>query len=594
MPSSRWSSSTAWATSPRKEQNYLTPLEAATTPNLDEIAKDSAQGRMIPAAPGITPGSGPGHLGLFGYDPLEFQVGRGVIEALGLGMELKPGDVCARANFATLDPKGIVTDRRAGRIPTETCEKLCAMLAAKIKKIGDTDILIKAGKEHRFVVVFRGKGLEGPLTDADPNREGFAIPTVKPRDENNAGQKKMAALIADFYKAALPIIAKEKPANGFLMRGIAHQPHIPLFEERYKLKPACLAVYPMYKGLAQLVGMKKIEGPATIAEQFERYLKEYDNFDFFFIHYKYTDKYGEDGNFMAKMKAIEDFDAALPILLRKKPDVLAITGDHSTPCAVKGHSWHPQPVLLHSAVERFGQAGTFHGNRREQRLARRVCGEISHPPHAGQREDVRQVRGVSLKIDFVGAEVTRHKNISETPYVDLLHYQTMNLPNKLTVSRFVLTVVFLWALFWPWPIPFRGTLALFFFGACGHHGFSRWPHRAQPRAHHQFRHFDGPAGGQGHDLLGVHCVCREYAPETGRTAQGRRLDGRHHRRARTGHHRFAAAGGVEKHRAGRRKIRQTQDHLANRGHQCAAGRGRLSRMAAVAAGHFHAVGGCIC
>ena len=161
-----------------KEQNYLTPLEAATTPNLDKIAKDSAQGRMIPAAPGITPGSGPGHLGLFGYDPLEFQVGRGVIEALGLGMELKPGDVCARANFATVDAKGIVTDRRAGRIPTETCEKLCAMLAAKIKKIGDTEIIIKAGKEHRFVVVFRGKGLEGPLTDADPNREGFPIPTV--------------------------------------------------------------------------------------------------------------------------------------------------------------------------------------------------------------------------------------------------------------------------------------------------------------------------------------------------------------------------------------------------------------------------------
>src|ERR1700691_2522476 len=184
-----------------KEQNYLTPLEAAYTPNLDAISKNSAQGRMIPAAPGITPGSGPGHLGLFGYDPLEFQVGRGVIEALGLGMELKPGDICARANFATLDTKGIVTDRRAGRIATEVCEKLCAMLAAKIKKIGDTEIIIKAGKEHRFVVIFRGKGLEGPLTDADPNREGFPIPTVHPRDENNAGQKKMAEIVADFYTA---------------------------------------------------------------------------------------------------------------------------------------------------------------------------------------------------------------------------------------------------------------------------------------------------------------------------------------------------------------------------------------------------------
>jgi 2,3-bisphosphoglycerate-independent phosphoglycerate mutase len=351
-----------------QEQNYLTPLEAARTPNLDALSKNSAQGRMIPVAPGITPGSGPGHLGLFGYDPLEFQVGRGVIETLGLGLELKAGDVAARANFCTLDAKGIVTDRRAGRISTDICEKLCAKLATKIKKIGDTEVVIKAGKEHRFVVVFRGQGLEGPLTDADPNREGFAVPTVHPRDENNAGQKKMAGLIAEFYKAALPILEKEKPANGFLMRGIAHQPHIPLFEERYKLKPACLAVYPMYKGLAQLVGMKKIEGPQTIAEQFERYLAEYNNYDFFFIHYKYTDKAGEDGNFAAKKKAIEDFDAALSILLKKKPDVLVVTGDHSTPVALKGHSWHPQPVLLHSAVsgsdklERFTETGANLGS----------------------------------------------------------------------------------------------------------------------------------------------------------------------------------------------------------------------------------------
>jgi 2,3-bisphosphoglycerate-independent phosphoglycerate mutase len=351
-----------------REQNFLTPLEAAQTPNLDQLAKDSAQGRMIPVAPGITPGSGPGHLGLFGYDPLEFQVGRGVIEALGLGIELKPGDVCARANFATLDAKGIVKDRRAGRIPTETCEKLCAMLSARIKKIGDVQVIIKPGKEHRFVVVFRGKGLEGPLTDADPNREGFVIPTVKPRDAKNLKQKIMAKLIADFYKAALPVIAKEKPANGFLMRGIAHQPEIPSFEERYLLKPAALAVYPMYKGLSQLVGMAKIEGPQTIKEQLERYIAEYDNYDFFFIHYKYTDKAGEDGDFAAKKKAIEEFDAALPVLLQKKPAVLAITGDHSTPCAMKGHSWHPQPVLLHSAIsgsdklERFTETGANIGS----------------------------------------------------------------------------------------------------------------------------------------------------------------------------------------------------------------------------------------
>ena len=350
-------------------QNEVTPLEAAATPNLDTlVAAGCAQGRMIPVAPGITPGSGPGHLGLFGYDPLEFQVGRGVIEALGLGLELKAGDVCARANFCTLDGKGLVTDRRAGRIPTEICEDLCALLSKKIKKIGGTEVLIKAGKEHRFVVIFRGKGLEGPLTDSDPNREGLPIAGVRPTNVKSLKQKKAAKLVAGFYQTALPLLAKRKPANGFLLRGIAHQPAIPTFEERYGLKAAAIAVYPMYKGLAQLVGMKKIEGPQTIQEQCERYVSEYDRYDYFFSHYKYTDKAGEDGNFEAKKKAVEDFDAALPILLGKKPDVLVITGDHSTPCAMKGHSWHPQPVLLHSPfsgsdkLDRFSETGANMGS----------------------------------------------------------------------------------------------------------------------------------------------------------------------------------------------------------------------------------------
>jgi 2,3-bisphosphoglycerate-independent phosphoglycerate mutase len=351
-----------------KAQGYLTPLEAAKTPNLDALTQDAVQGRMTPVAPGITPGSGPGHLGLFGYDPLEFEVGRGVIEALGLGLELGAGDVAARANFCTLDDKGIVTDRRAGRIDTVVCEELCHLLASKVKKVGDAEVIIKAGKGHRFVVVFRGKGLEGPLTDADPHREGAPIPIAEGPDPKSAKQKKTAKLVADFYKQALPLIAKRKPANGFLMRGIAHQPEIPLFQDRYQLKPACLAVYPMYKGLAQLVGMTKIEGPQTIREQFQRYLTEYDNYDFFFIHFKYTDMYGEDGNFEAKKKAIEEFDAALPVLLQKRPDVLAITGDHSTPCAIKGHSWHPQPVLLTSAysgsdkLDRFTETGANLGS----------------------------------------------------------------------------------------------------------------------------------------------------------------------------------------------------------------------------------------
>src|SRR5437016_1295409 len=214
------------------EQGYLTPLEAAITPNLDALARDSAQGRMLPVAPGITPGSGPGHLALFGYDPLECQVGRGVIEALGLGLELKSGDVAARANFCTLDAKGIVTDRRAGRIETSVCEELCALLSQKIKKIGDAHVIIKPGKGHRFVVLFRGKGLEGPLTDADPHREGLPVPKVEPVNAKSAKARKAAKLVAEFYQAALPILARKKPANGFLLRGIAHQPAIPSFQDR--------------------------------------------------------------------------------------------------------------------------------------------------------------------------------------------------------------------------------------------------------------------------------------------------------------------------------------------------------------------------
>ena len=350
------------------EQGFLTPLESAFTPNLDKLAKLSAQGRITPVAPGITPGSGPGHLALFGYDPVEIQVGRGVIEALGLGIELQAGDVAARANFCTLDGNGIVTDRRAGRIETEVCEELCALLSNRITKLGDVQVIIKAGKGHRFVVIFRGKGMEGPLTDADPHREGKPVPKVEPVNAKSAKAQKAAALIAEFYQLALPILKDRQPANGFLMRGIAHQPKLELFEERYKLKPACLAVYPMYKGLAQLVGMKKIEGAQTISDQFEMYLNEYDNYDFFFIHYKYTDMHGEDGNFDAKRKSIEELDRALPLLLEKKPDVLAITGDHSTPCKVRGHSWHPQPVLLHSEysgcdkLERFTETGANLGS----------------------------------------------------------------------------------------------------------------------------------------------------------------------------------------------------------------------------------------
>ena len=323
-----------------EETGFRTPLEAARTPNLDALAKHAAQGRMIPVAPGITPGSGPGHLGLFGYDPLEHEVGRGVIEALGLGIELKAGDVAARANFCSLDTKGIVTDRRAGRIDTSVCEAQVAMLAKKIKKIGDVDIILKAGKGHRFVVVLRGKGLGGPLTDTDPHREGLPIAKAK-------GPAKTTKVVAEFYRQVLPVLKNCRPANGFLLRGIAHQPKIESFAERYGLKAAAVAIYPMYKGLAQLVGMKKIEGAKTVREEFEAAVDALKAFDFVFVHVKGTDMAGEDGNFAAKVAAIEEADAALSILMSQMPTVLAVTGDHSTPVPVKGHSWHPQPVMIY-------------------------------------------------------------------------------------------------------------------------------------------------------------------------------------------------------------------------------------------------------
>jgi len=348
------------------ETGYLTPLEAAKTPNLDALAKASALGRMTPVAPGVTPGSGPGHLGLFGYDPLEYVVGRGVIEALGLGIELKAGDVAARANFATLDGKGIVTDRRAGRIATEVNEALCAKLK-KIKKIRDTEVIIVPGKSHRFVVVFRGKGLEGPLTDSDPHREGLPIKRVEAAVKS-AKAKEAAAVVNEFYAKALPLIEKEHPANGFLLRGIAHSPKIPTFQERFGLKAGAIAVYPMYKGLAQLIGMSKLEGTDSTQEEFEKYLTEYGNYDYFFIHVKGTDMAGEDGNFDQKVAVIEEVDRALPVLLKKKPMVLAITGDHSTPVQMKSHSWHPQPVMIHGPVsgsdklERFTETNANRGS----------------------------------------------------------------------------------------------------------------------------------------------------------------------------------------------------------------------------------------
>lgn len=337
--------------------HYRTPLEVAATPNLDELAQASAMGRMTPLLPGITPGSGPGHLGLFGYDPAVFRVDRGVIEALGLGIDLRMGDVAARANFCTVNTEGVVTDRRAGRIDTELNRGLCQKLGA-IKKIGGTEIIVRHGKSHRFVVVFRGGGIAGPLPDSDPHRAGLPIgPIVAESQDDKVGRA--AEVIARFYRQAMALLAEEFPANGFLLRGIGSLPRIPGFEERYQLRAASIAVFPMYRGLAQLIGMRNLEEAADIRQQFRQYLDEFERFDYFFIHVKGTDVAGEDGDFDGKVAVIEALDQALPILLQKRPLVLAITGDHSTPVPMKSHSWHPQPILLNSPVSGSDRLSRF-------------------------------------------------------------------------------------------------------------------------------------------------------------------------------------------------------------------------------------------
>lgn len=332
---------------PDRSRGMRTPLEAARTPNLDALAPSSALGRLLPVQPGVTPGSGPGHLGLFGYDPVETVVGRGVLEALGAGMELKPGDVAARANFCTIDAGGIVTDRRAGRIPSEKCAELVAKLAAAAARFEDVDVILQPGKGHRFVAVLRGPGLGGDVGDADPHKEGKPIPPAHALVPGAANEK-TARIVDAFVKRVAEVLKGESPANGALARGFSARPHLPGYRERFQLRAAAIAAYPMYRGVAQLAGMDLFVPPGEgAAEAIEVAKQQWADHDFFFLHVKGTDMAGEDGNFDAKTAVIEAADAALPKLLALAPDVLCVTGDHSTPASVKGHSWHPVPALLH-------------------------------------------------------------------------------------------------------------------------------------------------------------------------------------------------------------------------------------------------------
>jgi 2,3-bisphosphoglycerate-independent phosphoglycerate mutase len=348
-----------------------TELEAAATPNLDRQARHSALGCLIPVEQGITPGSGPAHVSLFGYDPVEFQVGRGVLECLGVGLDPGPKDLCARANFANISG-GVIADRRAKkenqRMATALCQELCAGLQKAIPCIGDVKVVIRSGEEHRFAVMFQGPGLgEKGLNDSDPGHEHEAPEEVKSSEPD---AQKSARLANEFIRLCGERLAGRAQANGVLLRGLGLAPVWPSMAERFKLKPACIAAYPMYRGLARLVGMSILPAGSTWESGVETLALHKSEHDFFFLHLKELDKAGEDGDFDRKVELIERFDEEiLPQLLGLGFDVLCITGDHSTPAVMRSHSWHYVPVMLHSgyvrpqvSVDHFGERDCLAGS----------------------------------------------------------------------------------------------------------------------------------------------------------------------------------------------------------------------------------------
>ena len=330
------------------EPGGKTELESARKPNLDALAAQSALGLADPVAPGITPGSGPGHLGIFGYDPLQYEIGRGVLEALGIDFDLGPNDMAARGNFCSVDASGLLTDRRAGRIATELNAELVKLL--RTIKLDGVEVFVETVKEHRFVLVLRGPGLGDALSETDPQRLG--VPALPVR-ALNPDSEKSAKLVNEFVGRARKLLADKHPANMVLLRGFAKRPAIPSYEQVFGLRAAAIAVYPMYRGLAKLLGMKTVTVTGeTIADEFTALEKNWNDFDFFYLHVKKTDSAGEDGDFARKVHVIEEVDTQLPRLMALKPDVVIIGGDHSTPSLLKSHSWHPVPVMLYSRYVR--------------------------------------------------------------------------------------------------------------------------------------------------------------------------------------------------------------------------------------------------
>jgi 2,3-bisphosphoglycerate-independent phosphoglycerate mutase len=344
------------------EPGGKTELESARTPNLDALTREGICGLSVPVLPGITPGSGPGHLGLFGYDPLEYKIGRGILEALGINFAVGPRDVAARGNFCTVDPSGKISDRRAGRPSTERCVAMCQKL--RDIRVPGTEIFVEPVREHRFVVVFRGDGLGDLVNDTDPQQTGLLPLPARAMDPKSEGTARAAN---EFVRQAGQILKDQSPTNMVTLRGFARYPKIDTMEETYGVKSAALAVYPMYKGLARLVGMNVIDGLASLSEQLAALARIWSEYDFFFLHYKYTDSTGEDGNFAAKVEMIERLDNELPRIQALEPDVLIVTGDHSTPSKLQSHSWHPVPVVLYSdtcrpdQVTEFGESYCLHG-----------------------------------------------------------------------------------------------------------------------------------------------------------------------------------------------------------------------------------------
>ncbi len=341
-----------------------TELESAKKPNLDALAAQSILGLADPVAPGITPGSGPGHLGIFGYDPLVFDIGRGVLEALGIDFDLGPNDVAARGNFCTVDAEGKLTDRRAGRIATEVNRELVKLL--KTIKLDGAETFVETVRDYRFVFVMRGEGFGDALTETDPQRTGVA---PLPVQATTPDSEKSAKIANQFIERARQMLADKKPANMIMLRGLAKRPALPTFQEVYGLRSAAIAVYPMYRGLARLLGMKilPVQGEA-IADEFTTLEKNWNDFDFFYLHVKKTDSFGEDGDFDRKVHVIEELDSQLPRLVALKPDVIVVGGDHSTPAILKSHSWHPVPVLLYSpycrtdAIAEYGERACARGS----------------------------------------------------------------------------------------------------------------------------------------------------------------------------------------------------------------------------------------